>query len=62
MVASFAAPDVGEYSCTRIKPGNIPARFAGGAPMPELSKERLERYLTTLFHAPVSRHRPGLAP
>ena len=22
--------------------------------MPELSKERLERYLTTLFHAPVT--------
>src|SRR5512135_3782437 len=54
MVASFAAPDVGEYSCTRIKPGTVPAGFAGGAPMPELSKERLERYLTTLFHAPVT--------
>jgi hypothetical protein len=35
-------------------PWNVPAGFAGGAPMPELTKERLERYLTTLFHAPVA--------
>jgi len=54
MVASFVAPDVGEYSFTRIKPGDAPARSAGGAPMPELSRERLERYLTALFHAPVA--------
>src|SRR5659263_301349 len=54
MAASFAAPDVGEYSCTRIKPGKVPDGVAGGAPMPELTKERLERYLTTLFHAPVT--------
>ena len=54
MVASFAVPDVGEYSCTRIKRGQAPARSAGGAPMPELSRERLERYLATLFHAPVA--------
>src|SRR3989339_420509 len=54
MVASFAAPDVGEYSCTRMKTGEVPAGIAGGAPMPEITRERLERYLSGLFRMPVA--------